>query len=152
MGETPHDIVPLESLPLESNVDLMNGVSFEKGCYLGQELTARTFHRGVTRKRVMPLQFFRSEEELRGSGKEGPLLDRSFTLPLPKPGTQLVAVSTDPNIKVPEKEVGHIGSSIYNVGLGLLRLGLAKEGAVHFRADNLWAKPFFPPWWPELTF
>ncbi len=30
-------------------------VSFEKGCYVGQELTARTHHTGLVRKRVMPV-------------------------------------------------------------------------------------------------
>ena len=34
----------------------MGGVSFHKGCYLGQELTARTFHTGVTRKRIVPIK------------------------------------------------------------------------------------------------
>jgi folate-binding protein YgfZ len=29
-------------IPLEVNLDLTNCVSFSKGCYLGQELTART--------------------------------------------------------------------------------------------------------------
>jgi hypothetical protein len=33
----------------------LGGVSFSKGCYLGQELTARTHSRGVTRKRLMPV-------------------------------------------------------------------------------------------------
>ena len=37
----------------------MHGVSFHKGCYLGQELTARTHHTGVIRKRIMPLEFSR---------------------------------------------------------------------------------------------
>ena len=31
-------------------------VSFHKGCYLGQELTARTHHTGVVRKRILPIQ------------------------------------------------------------------------------------------------
>ena len=41
-------------LPLECNLDLLGGISFEKGCYLGQELTARTKYRGKVRKRVLP--------------------------------------------------------------------------------------------------
>ena len=44
-----------EALPLEMNLELLNGVSFRKGCYLGQELTARTHFRGVIRKRLLPV-------------------------------------------------------------------------------------------------
>lgn len=44
-------------LPLECNLAGLNAVSFEKGCYVGQELTARTHHRGVVRKRIVPARF-----------------------------------------------------------------------------------------------
>lgn len=44
-------------LPLECNLAGLNAVSFEKGCYVGQELTARTHHRGVVRKRIVPASF-----------------------------------------------------------------------------------------------
>jgi transferase CAF17, mitochondrial len=40
---------------LEANQEFLNAVSFHKGCYLGQELTARVQHTGVLRKRIMPL-------------------------------------------------------------------------------------------------
>mmetsp|Transcript_22758 Transcript_22758/g.32103 ORF Transcript_22758/g.32103 Transcript_22758/m.32103 type:complete len:307 (-) Transcript_22758:135-1055(-) len=40
---------------LETNQDFLNAVSFTKGCYLGQELTARSNHIGTIRKRVMPI-------------------------------------------------------------------------------------------------
>jgi len=49
------DLPPGNCLPLESNLALMNGVNFNKGCYIGQELTARTYHTGVTRKRLLPV-------------------------------------------------------------------------------------------------
>ena len=49
-GEIPRG----DALPLESNMDLMGGIDFRKGCYVGQELTIRTRHRGVVRKRVLP--------------------------------------------------------------------------------------------------
>ena len=45
---------PGEAIPLEYNLDALNGVSFSKGCYLGQELTAMTHFRGTIRKRLMP--------------------------------------------------------------------------------------------------
>ena len=40
---------------LECNQEFLNAVSFRKGCYLGQELTARSQHTGSIRKRIMPL-------------------------------------------------------------------------------------------------
>lgn len=45
-------------LPFETNLDYVNGLSLEKGCYVGQELTIRTFNNGIIRKRVLPVQFF----------------------------------------------------------------------------------------------
>jgi hypothetical protein len=54
--EGPTEFVPNESLPLNMNLDLLNGVSFNKGCYVGQELTTRTMRRGVIRRRVVGLQ------------------------------------------------------------------------------------------------
>lgn len=57
IGEGVTDLPPGDSFPLESNCDYLHGVSFHKGCYIGQELTARTFHTGVVRKRLMPLTF-----------------------------------------------------------------------------------------------
>jgi transferase CAF17, mitochondrial len=39
----------------EANQEFLNAVSFSKGCYLGQELTARVQYTGAVRKRIMPL-------------------------------------------------------------------------------------------------
>lgn len=44
-------------MPLEYNLVALNAKSFDKGCYVGQELVARTHHRGVIRKRLLPLRF-----------------------------------------------------------------------------------------------
>merc|ERR1712127_403179 len=49
--EGPADLPVDTVLPLHANLDLLNFVSFNKGCYIGQELTARTKHRGAVRKR-----------------------------------------------------------------------------------------------------
>ncbi|KAL4500202.1 hypothetical protein ABPG73_011310 [Tetrahymena malaccensis] len=43
-----------DRLPFTVNLDFLNGVSFTKGCYVGQELTARTYHTGIVRRRVVP--------------------------------------------------------------------------------------------------
>lgn len=57
IGEGLEELPPGQCFPLECNADYLHGVSFHKGCYLGQELTARTHHTGVVRKRLMPLRF-----------------------------------------------------------------------------------------------
>jgi transferase CAF17, mitochondrial len=49
---------------LECNQDFLNAVSFSKGCYLGQELTARSQHIGVIRKRVMPIMVVDTNMEI----------------------------------------------------------------------------------------
>ncbi len=43
-----------DRIPIECNLDLLNYISFTKGCYVGQELTARTKFKGIVRKRVFP--------------------------------------------------------------------------------------------------
>jgi tRNA-modifying protein YgfZ len=40
---------------LDAGLEELNGVAFDKGCYVGQELTARMKHRGTDRKRLLPL-------------------------------------------------------------------------------------------------
>ncbi|OIW33308.1 Aminomethyltransferase folate-binding domain-containing protein [Coniochaeta ligniaria NRRL 30616] len=52
--EGQSEILYETALPLESNMDVMGGIDFHKGCYVGQELTIRTKHRGVVRKRILP--------------------------------------------------------------------------------------------------
>ena len=53
--EGPKEIQVNEALPIHNNFDLMNGISFNKGCFVGQELTTRTMRRGVVRRRVVSL-------------------------------------------------------------------------------------------------
>ena len=38
---------------LDAGLDELNAISFTKGCYIGQELTARMKHRGTDRKRIL---------------------------------------------------------------------------------------------------
>lgn len=47
------DWVVNKTLPLEIWADALNGVDFNKGCYVGQEVTARTHYRKAIKKRVM---------------------------------------------------------------------------------------------------
>lgn len=45
-----------KSILLESGFEELGGVDFKKGCYMGQELTARTKYRGLVRKRLLPVK------------------------------------------------------------------------------------------------
>lgn len=46
---------PGQTLALEANLDALNGVSWEKGCYLGQEVTARMHYRAHAKRRLLPV-------------------------------------------------------------------------------------------------
>jgi folate-binding protein YgfZ len=87
-----------KTLALEANLDLLNGVDFHKGCYVGQELTARTHFRGKVRYRLYPVRV------------EGPV---------PEPGTPVTA---------DEKKVGEMRSAGDGVGLAFLRGENIEEG------------------------
>jgi hypothetical protein len=92
------DLVPEKSILLESGFDELNGVDWHKGCYIGQELTARTKYRGLVKKRLMPVQI------------DGPT---------PPPGAVVTADG---------REVGEMRSSCDGVGLALLRIKPVREG------------------------
>jgi hypothetical protein len=86
------DMVVDKALLLENGFDELGGVDFKKGCYMGQELTARTKHRGLIKKRLLPVEI------------DGPA---------PAPGTELTLDGA---------EAGEMRSSAGNVGLALVRL------------------------------
>ncbi len=86
------DLVLEKSILLESGFDELNGVDWEKGCYIGQELTARTKYRGLIKKRLMPVKI------------DGPV---------PTPGTIVTADG---------REVGEMRSSREGLGLAFLRI------------------------------
>ena len=50
------DLVLEKSILLEAGFDELNGVDWQKGCYIGQELTARTKYRGLVKRRLMPVR------------------------------------------------------------------------------------------------
>src|SRR5438477_1919837 len=92
------DLVIEKSILLESGFDELNGVDWQKGCYIGQELTARTKYRGLIKKRLFPVRI------------DGPA---------PPPGT---IINGD------GKEAGEMRSSRDGLGLALLRLEAVAEG------------------------
>ncbi|MGC8468686.1 MAG: YgfZ/GcvT domain-containing protein [Acetobacteraceae bacterium] len=86
------DLEAGKTLLLEAGFDELNGVSWTKGCYLGQELTARTKYRALLKRRLFPV---------------------AAAGPLPPAGTPVLAA---------EAEVGTMRSSRDGIGLALLRL------------------------------
>ncbi|MGL4825316.1 MAG: YgfZ/GcvT domain-containing protein [Alphaproteobacteria bacterium] len=50
------DLIPGRSIPLECGFRELGAISWQKGCYLGQELTARTHHQGLVRKRLLTVE------------------------------------------------------------------------------------------------
>jgi folate-binding protein YgfZ len=94
-----YDLLPEKSLLLEAGFDELNGIDWDKGCYIGQELTARTRYRGLVRRRLIPV---------------------AIDGPTPPPGT---AVTLDGH------EVGEMRSGCAGLGLALLRNEVAQPGA-----------------------
>lgn len=86
-----------ETFPHDADMDLFNGVDFQKGCYVGQEVVSRMKHRGTARKRV-------TRVKLAG--------------PAPAPGTPVLDR---------ELAVGALGSSSGHEALALIRLDRAEE-------------------------
>jgi hypothetical protein len=46
-----------KTYPIEANFDLLNGIDFKKGCFVGQETTSRMKRRGQIKSRMLPIAF-----------------------------------------------------------------------------------------------
>ncbi|ORZ01889.1 hypothetical protein BCR42DRAFT_429821 [Absidia repens] len=145
--EGPDDIWPEQSLPLESNIDYMNGVDFRKGCYVGQELTIRTYHTGVVRKRIVPVQFYKEGESV----PDTQFVDRKIQLPDTYQCQSDIRLANGSS----KRGVGKTCSGVHNIGLSLMRLEHVEKAVagepVGFKIDNsdLLLRPFLPSWWPS---
>ena len=113
------DLIAEKSTLLESGFDELNGVDWDKGCYMGQELTARTKYRGLVKKRLMPV---------------------TFDGPPPEPGTPVMLEG---------KEAGEVRSSQTTadggIGLALIRLD-ALEHSADLKAGDVSVTPSKPDW------
>lgn len=125
VGEGIYELPPEKCFPFEANCDYMHGISFHKGCYLGQEFTARTYHTGVIRKRLMPITL---NEPVSKSQRHVDLL-----------ATQITSDSGD--------VLGKLRGVEGNAALGLLRIELAlKAKSINF--GDLSGVTTQPSWWP----
>lgn len=51
------DVIPDKIYPIEADFDLLNGIDFQKGCFVGQETTSRMKRRGAVKTRMLPIAF-----------------------------------------------------------------------------------------------
>ncbi|KAK0125446.1 ccr4 associated factor [Cadophora gregata] len=158
VAEGQDELVREQALPQESNVDFMGGIDYKKGCYVGQELTIRTHHRGVVRKRILPVILYGMEES------EPTTLEYHAEKVLGAEG-----IPRETGIARFEKRgrsAGKFLAGVGNVGLGLCRLETMTDVQVQGEAggykvgdefkvewegesgevQNLKIKAFVPPW------
>jgi folate-binding protein YgfZ len=57
IGDAARDGLHDRIYPIEANLDLLNGIDFRKGCFVGQETTSRMKRRGQVRSRLAPVRF-----------------------------------------------------------------------------------------------
>lgn len=99
LADGSRDMEVDKALLLENGFEELDGVSFTKGCFMGQELTARTRYRGLVKKRLLPV---------------------AIDGPVPEAGSVVEADG---------KEAGEMRSSVGNIGLALMRLDQLHDGA-----------------------
>lgn len=51
------DFAPDADYPIECDLDLLHGIDFRKGCFIGQETTSRMKRRGTIKTRLLPIVF-----------------------------------------------------------------------------------------------
>ena len=160
IAEGQEEIIALSALPQESNIDFFGGIDFHKGCYLGQELTIRTHHTGVVRKRILPCQIYDQANPIDPS-QEQPIYIPDTDLKMPVSGSnisKLVASS--------KRSTGKWLGGVGNIGLALCRLEMMTELSVTDEPSDFdpgtafkvvppkdssnqgeaLVRPFVPPW------
>ena len=101
---------------LEYGFDELQAIDWKKGCYMGQELTARTRYRGLVRKRLLPVKI---------EGESPPPFMPIF---------------------LGDTEVGEMRSSASECGLALLRLGFIRDSLPKLTCGNSQLTPYIPNW------
>ncbi len=115
------DLIVDKALPMENGFDALHGIDWDKGCYVGQEMTARMRYRATARRQLLPVAI------------EGAA---------PEPGTPIMAA---------ERQAGEMRSSARDIGLALLRVdalaGLDGDGdGDRLTAGGATLTPLRPPW------
>ncbi|KIJ69985.1 hypothetical protein HYDPIDRAFT_78408 [Hydnomerulius pinastri MD-312] len=151
------DIPPLQAFPIESNLDAMGGLDFRKGCYVGQELTVRTYHTGVIRKRILPVALSPTTPTEAGPA---PNLSIKPSVIAPPPTSSDTTPVRTPRLRGTSTLLSSIATPSVGagtaVGLALLRLEHLRP-AIELYTDEAgsateqkWkVEHWWPDWWPE---
>lgn len=94
VAESGTDYDPGDAFPHDVLLDKVGGLSFSKGCYVGQEVVSRMQHRGTARRRLM-------------------LVDSKASDDLPPKGTA---------VTVSNKPIGVLGSVVESMGMAVVRI------------------------------
>jgi folate-binding protein YgfZ len=118
LPQSNEDLIVEKSILLESGLDELNSIDWEKGCYMGQEVTARSKYRGLVKKRLMPVKI------------EGPV---------PAAGSIIMAG---------DKQAGEMRSGSGALGIALMRLSYLEEHTAFSVAEapSTTLTPFKPDW------
>ncbi|RZI45591.1 YgfZ/GcvT domain-containing protein [Candidatus Finniella inopinata] len=113
VGDGSRDVPVQKGIILEHNFDELGAMDWRKGCYIGQELMARTHYRGEIRKRLLPVKI------------EGPAV--SYGAPI---------------FDVEGQEVGEMRTYVDDCGLAMLRLSVFDSEPVELKAGQTILKPW----------
>ena len=107
-----------EFVPQTVNLDLLGGISFNKGCYTGQEIVARVHYRGTVKRRMY--------------------LAHCDAAEAPRPGDAVRTAGSDQAIgrvvsAAPDPDGGHLLLTSVTTGLTDLRLGQPTGPALELR-------------------
>lgn len=116
LADSEADLGSGEFFPHEANLEQLGGVSFRKGCYVGQEVVSRMEHRGTARSRILPVSV------------EGDM---------PPKGT---------DIRAGDKQVGTLLSSSGAQALALIRLDRLAEATAPLLANGARVTVKKPAW------
>lgn len=97
IAESGSDYALQDAFPHDVLMDVNDGVSFKKGCFVGQEVVSRMKHRGTARRRVVIV---------------------SADAPLPPTGTDIMAGG---------KPIGALGTVSGDKGLAIIRIDRAAD-------------------------
>jgi tRNA-modifying protein YgfZ len=119
------DFIYGDTFPHEADMDQLNGIDFDKGCYVGQEVVSRVEHRASARSRVVPIAY------------------DDFS---PLSGLPIMAC---------EKQVGTLCSTAEGLGLALMRIDRVEDAlanGIALEAGGISIRLVKPDWakfeWP----